>query len=171
MSSPADGGRIALARARMRAIVQAMGWLPTSDWSGRLMTVGAVLVAVAVVVALASEVARPNAPYRTIALALVILGVMSGVVGIGISGLGQETVRRGRAARLGPFYGARAAYLWQSLPPIGKIAFGVVVPVAAISIVVLVLAGAPRQVVIVTWVLSLILFGALLTLASRTTVR
>ena len=146
-------------------------WLPTDDWSGRLLIGGGVVALIGVVVALTGEVARPHLVFRAIAVVCLITAAGAGGSGLAISGAGQEVARRRRGTRLVPFYRERVVYLWRSMPLPAKVAFGIVVPVAVTIITFLIVIGSPRQLVEGVWVLSLALFFVLLTLAGRVQTR
>jgi hypothetical protein len=148
-----------------------MRWLPTDDWSGRLLIFGGVFALVGVVVALSNEVAPPHAFFRAIAVVCLIVAAGAGVTGLAISGAGHEAARRRRGMKTVPFYRKRLAYLWRSMPGPARVAFGLVVPTAVAVITLLIVTGSPRRLVEDVWVLSLALFLVLLTVAGRAQTR
>jgi hypothetical protein len=144
-----------------------MGWLPTEDRSGKLMTLGGFLALFGCLVAVGGNRVMPHGIARPAALALLIAGGVAGLAGLLASGVGQESQRQRLGLPVGRFYHRQVVGLWRSLPPPGRIAFGVILPITVITFSTLAWLSVSGPVMVLAVGPGLLAFAILLTIAGR----
>ncbi len=144
-----------------------MGWLPTQDRSGRLMVLGAFLTLIGLLSTVLGSAGTHSAGLRAAGLALTIIGIAALFAGTIGSAFGQEKGRARGRERIGGYYGRQIIGVWRSMPPPGKVAFGLVAPITTVVFGTLAWFHASPPVVLVVVGTGMTAFAVLLAIAGR----